>query len=133
MWVQPHWAVFWFCTGKYCPRSTNLARLERWQRIILPVQIGKTTIIVFIAKELKIRKSDITLQWLHFVMASLCQGTKSYCNGCVAFKKAVCKYLINKDVCFCFRFFFSSMFINKTTSFLTTDYTGKYQPFDEDY
>ena len=32
----------------------------------IPVQIEKTVIIVFIAKELKKRKSDVT-QWLHFV------------------------------------------------------------------
>ena len=48
----------------------------------------KNNYIVFIAKELKIRKSDITLQGLHFVIiASLCQGTESHSNGCVAFKR----------------------------------------------
>lgn len=34
----------------------------------------KTVISVFIVKELKIRKSDVTLEWIHFVMASLCNG-----------------------------------------------------------
>ena len=29
---------------------------------------------IFITKELKIRKNDVTLQWLHFVMASLCNS-----------------------------------------------------------
>ena len=57
-------------------------------------------------KDLKIRKNDITLQWLHFAMASLC-------NGYVTFKKAVGKYLINKDLYFHFRFSRSSLFTNK--------------------
>ena len=65
-------------------------------------------------------------------MASLSQGTVSHCNGFVAFKKAVCKYFINKDVYFCFCFFCSSMHANKATSFLTTGYTGKYQPVVKD-
>ena len=92
-----------------------------------------STIIVFNAKELKISKSDVTLQWLHFVMVLLCQDTESHCNGCVAFKKAVGKYFIKKDVCFRFCLFCSSMFINKTPSFLTTDYSGKYQTFGKDF
>ena len=61
-------------------------------------------------------------------MASLCQGTALYFNGCLPFKKVVCKYLINKDGYFCSRFFCLSMFANKATSFLATGFTGKYRP-----
>ena len=42
-----------------------------WRAILL-VQIEKTVITVFTAKELKIRKSDVTVQWVHFVMTSRC-------------------------------------------------------------
>ena len=59
-------------------------------------------------------------------MASLCQGTASHCNDSVAFKKAVCKYFINKDVYFCFGLVCPPVFANKATTFLTTSYTGKY-------
>ena len=55
-------------------------------------------------------------------MFSRCQGTTSYWNDFVAFKKAVCIYFVIKDVYFRFRFFCSPMFTNKATSFLTTGY-----------
>ena len=38
-------------------------------------------------KELMIGKY-VTLQWLHFVMACLCQTTTSHCNVCLPFEKA---------------------------------------------
>ena len=38
-------------------------------------------------KELKIRKHNVTLRRLHIVMASLCQGTMSHYNVCLAFEK----------------------------------------------
>ena len=66
-------------------------------------------------------------------MTSLCEGMESHCNGCVAFKNALCKYFINKDVYFCFRFFCSSMFTNNVTSFLVTGYTEKYRSAVKDY
>ena len=74
---------------------------------ILPVQIKKTVIIVFFSQELKVRKkmaslcNEFTVQWLQ----GTASGTASHCNGCVAFKQAVRKYFINKDVYF--RFFSS--------------------------
>ena len=54
---------------------------------ILPVQIKKTVIIVFISQELKRRKkmaslcNEFTLQWLQ----GTASGTASHSNGCVAF------------------------------------------------
>ena len=60
-------------------------------------------------------------------MTSLGQGMESHYNGRIAFKNAVYKNLINKDVYFCFRFFCQSVFTNNTTSFLTTGYTEKYR------
>ena len=68
-------------------------------------------------------------------MASLCQAMKSHCYGSLAFKKAVCKYFINKDVCFRFCFFSSSIFINKTVKgyFLDDWLSQKYQPLDKNF
>ena len=60
-------------------------------------------------------------------MVSLCQGAMLYFNGCVPFKKTVCKHLMNKDVYCRFRFFSSSMFANKANSFLKMGCTGKYR------
>ena len=37
-------------------------------------------------EELKIRKNDVILQWLHFVIVSLCNDTTSLCSGYVTFK-----------------------------------------------
>ena len=45
-------------------------------KAILPVQIEKTVIIAFIAKELKDKKG------FHIGMASFCQGRTSHCNDC---------------------------------------------------
>ena len=61
-------------------------------------------------------------------MASLWPGTALYFNGCVPFKKAVCKCKIKIDVYFGFRFFYSSMFTNKATSFLKTGCNGNIDP-----
>ena len=123
--------VFWICTGKYYSKSKYRPSLRgrcNDQKQYCQYRSEQVFIIVFIAKDLKIRKGDDTFQWLHFVMDSVCQGT-SHCNGCVAFKKAVCKYFLNKNVCFRFCFLCSSLFVNKTTSFLTTGYNRKYRPF----
>ena len=74
---------------------------------ILPVQIKKTVIIVFISQELRLGKkmaslcNEFTVQWLQ----GTASGTASHSNGCVAFKQTVCKYFIDKDVYF--RFFSS--------------------------
>lgn len=48
------------------------------------------------------KKKQSQLKWLQFAMSSLCQGMASHYNDCVAFKKFVCKYFINKDVYFRF-------------------------------
>ena len=125
-----------FCTEKHCLRSKH--RWPRWPRAILPVQIKKTIFIrnrknisvsydyektvisAFTIKELKIRKSDVTLEWIHFVMASLCNGFTLPGQGVIAmlqllvsFEKAVWKCFVSKDVYFCFCFFCLSMFTNK--------------------
>ena len=82
---------------------------------------------------LKIEKHVVTLPWLHFIMDLLCQDTASHCSGCVAFKKAVCKYFLNKDVYFRLRLFCLLMFTNKTTPFLMTGCTEKYRPVVKDF
>ena len=79
------------------------------------------------------KKKQSQLKWLQFAMSSLCQGMASHYNDCVAFKKFVCKYFINKDVYFRFRGFCPSSFTNKATSFLTTGYTRKYRSVFEDF
>ena len=43
--------------------KANIASIDR-----------KKVFVVFITKELKIRKSDTTYQWHHFVIGSLCNG-----------------------------------------------------------
>ena len=64
-------------------------------------------------KELKIKKTDVTLQWFHFARAW-------------TFKISASKFFINKEAHFRFRFSHSLKFTSKTTFFLTTGYTRKY-------
>ena len=70
---------------------------------------------------------------IHFAIALPCNGTTSYFNGFVAFKKAVCKCLINKDRYFRFCFCCLSVFRNKAISCLTTGYTRKYWSIVKDF
>ena len=54
----------------------------------------------------------------HFAIASVRKDTASLCNGYVASKKAVCKYFMNGNVQFRFRFSHSPMFTKKGVVFL---------------
>ena len=69
--------ALWIRTGKYCPRLVQLRgqyceyRTKKHYYCIYCQRVDKK-------------------KQRHFAIASLCQGTASHCNGCVAFKKAVC-------------------------------------------
>ena len=63
-------------------------------------------------------------------MASVYNDT-SLCNGYATFLD-VCKYFINKDVSFRFRFSHSLIF-TKILCFLMTGYTRKLQPAIKDF
>ena len=98
---------FSMCTGKYC-RGLNTNRVCGVRAITggnISIQIEKkncfycpkmlkiyqeeTKLFEFSQdtnkEELKI-KNDVILQWLHFVIVSLCNDTTSLCSGCVTFK-----------------------------------------------
>ena len=75
-------------------------------------------------EELKI-KNNITLQWLHFAMASLFNGSTLQWHDInlqwicsLLYLKAVCIYFISKAIYLCFHLFCLSMFTSKATIFL---------------
>ena len=59
-----------------------------------------------------------TYERTHFAIVSVCKDTASLCNGYVAYKKDVCKYFMNENVQFCFRFSHSPIFTKKGVMFL---------------
>ena len=78
------------------------------------------------SKVLKIKKNNVSLQWLHF--AKTRRSLQWLCSPYIA----VYKCFINKDIYFCCRSSLSLMSTKKATSFSMTGYTGKYWPVAKD-
>ena len=82
-------------------------RNNSWYSIYCPDMLNthqRVTKFVWILTIYELERVENKKKRRLFAMASFCHSTSSHCTSCVAFKKAVCKYFINKGVSFRFRF-----------------------------
>ena len=123
---------FSICNGRYCPRSNHWPSLRGWCDDIgqyFWCRLKKQLLLYLLPWYVKnvpnrnFIKSHATLQWFHFAVVSLCNGTISICSIDVAFEEAV-RVNMKKDVHFRYRFSRSPLFTNKATISL---YNGLYR------
>ena len=74
---------FWICTGKYCLRSKYCLRpckISAMAKGNIAITDWKKTpvIIAFIARTLKTRKTNVTLEWLHFPMVLFARARQCF-------------------------------------------------------